>query len=92
MNGDQAKPATKVVVGDLVEARRRDRTVAYEVAEVIEKRVSAAKAADCFLDHSPPPPARSATEVPPPGGARERGRGRPTKRDRREIDRLRGRR
>ena len=92
VNDEPAKPATKVAVGDLVEARRRDRTIVYEVVSPIEKRVSAAKAAECVVDRSPPAPSRSAAEVPPPGGARERGRGRPTKRERREIDRLRGRR
>jgi ribosome-associated heat shock protein Hsp15 len=92
VNGDQAKPATKVAVGDVVEARVRDRVVVYEVAALIEKRVGAAKAAVCFLDRSPPAPVRARGEPPPPGGARERGKGRPTKRERREIDRLRRRR
>ena len=90
VNDEPAKPATKVEVGDLVEARRRDRRIVYRVVEVIEKRVSAAKAAECFEDLSPPLPERS-VEVAPPGGARSRGEGRPTKRDRRRIDRLRGR-
>ena len=93
VNGEQAKPATKVAVGDVVEARRKDRTIVYEVTAIIEKRVSAANAAECFDDRSPPPePRRQGIDVPPPGGARERGSGRPTKRERRELDRLRGRR
>jgi len=91
VNGEQAKPATKVVIGDVVEARRRERIYVYLVCAVIEKRVSAAKAAECFDDRSPPPQPRSSAEVPPPGGARDRGAGRPTKREWREIDRLRGR-
>ncbi|MGI9612020.1 MAG: RNA-binding S4 domain-containing protein [Acidimicrobiales bacterium] len=91
VNGEQAKPATKVVIDDVVEARRRERIFIYTVKQLIEKRVSASKAADCFEDRSPQPQPRSAAELPPPGGARERGSGRPTKRERREIDRLRGR-
>ena len=91
VNDEVAKPATKVAIGDTVTARREDRTIVYVVTEVIEKRVSAAKAAECFDDQSPPVPERTSLEPPPPGGARHRGEGRPTKRDRRRLDQLRGR-
>lgn len=53
------------------------------------KRVGAATAVECYVDHSPPPPERDVTR--PLFAVRERGAGRPTKRDRRQIDRLRGR-
>ncbi len=89
VNGKTAKPSTAVKVGDRVEARlgRRDRVV--EVVRVIAKRVGAPVATECYLDHSPPPPERQ----PYQGlfAVRDRGAGRPTKRDRRQIDRLRGR-
>ena len=63
----------------------------YEVAGLIEKRVSAARAGECVIDHSPPPPARHPDFVERPVFAqRDRGTGRPTKRDRRMIDKLRG--
>lgn len=89
INGRTAKPATPVAVGDRVTAHlhRRDRIV--EVTRVITKRVGAVVAADCFVDHSPPPPPRE--DLPLRFGVRDRGTGRPTKRDRRRIDRLRGR-
>jgi ribosome-associated heat shock protein Hsp15 len=78
-----------VSIGDRVEAYlyRRERVV--EVREVIAKRVGPAIAAECFVDQSPPPPERDA--VAPAFAVRDRGAGRPTKRDRRRIDRLRGR-
>ena len=91
VNGEPAKPATKLVVGDTVEARRGDRIVVYKALRLIEKRVGAAVAADCVEDLSPPEPDRAAPVLAPPGGARARGEGRPTKKERREIDRLRGR-
>ncbi len=92
VNGEPAKPATKVAVGDMVSARRRENTVIYRVEALIEKRVSAAKAAECFEDLSPPEPVRARGQlIVPPGGARDRGEGRPTKRDRRRLDELRGR-
>ncbi len=87
VGGRPAKPATTVAVGDVVEARLHgvDRTV--EVTRVIENRVGAPVAAECFVDHTPPPPPDGA---PPPVAVRERGAGRPTKRDRRRIEQLRG--
>jgi ribosome-associated heat shock protein Hsp15 len=89
VNGEPAKPATKIVVGDTVTARRRDRTLTYLVTGLVAKRVSAAAAGSCFEDLSPPAPDRSSL-VTPAAGARDRGSGRPTKRDRRRLDRLRG--
>jgi ribosome-associated heat shock protein Hsp15 len=86
VNGASAKPATPVRVGDRIEARVHDTTRDVEVAQLIEKRVGAAVAATCFVDHTPPPPEVDCTRVAP----RERGTGRPTKRERRELDRWRG--
>jgi ribosome-associated heat shock protein Hsp15 len=90
--GDEAaKPATKITVGDVVTARRGDRVIVYKVVNPIEKRVGAKLVADHAEDLSPPVPPKSAPVLAPPGGARARGEGRPTKKERREIDRLRGR-
>lgn len=92
VNGERAKPATPVGPGDEVAVRlpRRDHVVekVYEVRAVLTKRASAVVAAECFVDRSPPPPPR---ERAVPVALRDRGAGRPTKRERREIDRLRGR-
>jgi ribosome-associated heat shock protein Hsp15 len=88
INGKAAKPSSAVNVGDTVEARLAQRERIVEVERVIVKRVGASLAAECFVDHSPPLPER------PPEIAfaeRDRGTGRPTKRDRRRIDHLRGR-
>lgn len=88
VNGKPAKPATNVQAGDRVEAflHRRRRIVVVE--RLISKRVGAAVAVDCYADHSPPPPERDVDDT---FAVRDRGAGRPTKRDRRQIDRLRGR-
>ena len=72
-----------------LEAYLHDRERILEVTTLIVKRVGAAVAVDCFVDHSAPVPER---EVDVPVFQRDRGAGRPTKRDRRELDRLRGRR
>ena len=85
VHGAAAKAATTVKVGDRVEAFvARPRIL--EVRVVIDKRVGAAVAATCLVDRSPPVPA---VERQPAPFVRERGAGRPTKRDRRGIDCLR---
>jgi ribosome-associated heat shock protein Hsp15 len=89
VNGATAKPATNVKAGDRVEAFVRDRVRILEVVEVIDKRVSAPVAAACIVDHSPPPPPRE--ERLQPLFNRDAGAGRPTKRERRALDRFRSR-
>jgi ribosome-associated heat shock protein Hsp15 len=88
INGQRAKPASPVRVGDRVEARAGDRERVLEVVTVIDKRVGAPIAAGCVVDHSPPPPDR---DLDAPVFQRDRGAGRPTKKDRRSLARLRGR-
>jgi ribosome-associated heat shock protein Hsp15 len=87
VNGASAKPATPVAVGSRVEAFVHGRERVLEVLRVIDKRVGASAAAECFIDHSPPPPPRDER----PFLTREPGAGRPTKRDRRILDRFRAR-
>lgn len=88
VNGDRAKPATAVHVGDEVRFRGEGPERIVDVARVIERRVGATVAAECFVDRTPvaPPPEHLALAA-----QRDRGAGRPTKRERRDIDKLRGR-
>lgn len=86
LNGRAAKPAALVRPGDRIEAFAGGRERILEVVRIIEKRVGAPIAAQCLIDHSPPPPPRA---VEPEVFAREKGAGRPTKRDRRDMERLR---
>lgn len=86
VNGSPAKPATPVKVGDRVVVKGHGPERLLEVVRVIDKRVGAPIAAECFVDHSPPPPA---PEMVAPLLTRDRSTGRPTKKDRRQIDRFR---
>lgn len=89
INGDQAKAASKVKVGDTVAVRARGETRTIEVAELHEKRVGAPIAASAYIDHTPPRPVDDSSPPVADAARRDRGTGRPTKRDRRQIDRLR---
>jgi ribosome-associated heat shock protein Hsp15 len=90
VNGRPVKPSHALKIGDEVRIRRGDgyeRVVA--VSKLIAKRAGAPVAAECYVDKSPPPPPR---ERAIPVAVRDRGAGRPTKRERRSIERLLGRR
>jgi ribosome-associated heat shock protein Hsp15 len=87
INDGGAKPATMVRVGDQVAAFVHGRDRVVEVKRVIDKRVGASIAAECYVDHSPPAPPRDAVRPL----FRDPGSGRPTKRDRRQLDRFRTR-
>ncbi|MBO0692773.1 MAG: RNA-binding S4 domain-containing protein [Acidimicrobiaceae bacterium] len=88
VNGSTAKPATTVKVGDRVTAKVDGWERVLDVARVIDKRVGAPVAAECVVDQSGPRPKQ---EFVAPLFMRDRATGRPTKRDRRQLDRFRER-
>lgn len=88
VNGVTAKPAQSVRVGDEVRLRVEGFDRILEVTALIPKRVGAPEAAKCYIDHSPP---RLSWRDGPAPIIRERGTGRPTKKERRQLDALRGR-
>lgn len=84
INDVAVKPAQPVVVGDRVRVWANHREHIVEVTQLLSKRVGAPVARTAYIDHSPPPP------VIPPMPRRDRGAGRPTKRERRQLNRLMG--
>jgi ribosome-associated heat shock protein Hsp15 len=86
VNGERVKPAQAVRAGDEVRLLHAGRERVVVVSKVLSKRVGAPAAVEAYVDNSPPPPPR---EDVPALGMRDRGAGRPTKRDRREMERLR---
>lgn len=88
VNGERAKAAQPVRPGDELRVRIAGFDRLLVVRQTITKRVGAAVAASAVEDRTPPPPPRESVAFVP---VRDRGAGRPTKRERRDIDRLRGR-
>ncbi|MER7798641.1 RNA-binding S4 domain-containing protein [Microbacterium sp. NPDC096154] len=88
VNGSPAKAAQAIRPGDELRVRINGFDRMIVVRQTISKRVGASVAATAFEDRTPPPPPREFAGVV---AVRDRGAGRPTKRERRDIDRLRGR-
>jgi ribosome-associated heat shock protein Hsp15 len=88
VNDEAAKPARRVRAGDLIAVTLlRGRRRILKVAGVDDRRGSAEAAKALFEDLTPPEPPRPRQARPP---WRAPGTGRPTKRERRDIERLRG--
>jgi ribosome-associated heat shock protein Hsp15 len=85
VNGVSVKASHAVRVGDEIRTDAPRGTIVWRVLALAEKRLSPALARTLYEDHSPPPPPRE-ERFP----ARERGAGRPTKRERRDLRRFRG--
>lgn len=86
VNGEPAKASQKVKPGDQVTVWTPGGKRILEVVALAEKRGPAEVAAQLFIDHTPPPPKVErdlAMEI-------ERGEGRPTKRRRRQLHKIRG--
>ncbi len=87
LNGDPVKPARVVKPGDKVTVKEPGWVREFEVKQLLKKRVGHIVAIEAYVDNSPERP----TQLSVPMGRRDRGAGRPTKRDRRAIDHLIGR-
>jgi ribosome-associated heat shock protein Hsp15 len=86
INGVAVKPSQPVRLGDEIDAQAPRGKVVLRVIGLAEKRQSPASARQLYEDHSPPPPPREERIAP-----RARGAGRPTKSERRALERLRSR-
>jgi len=86
VNGDAAKPSKTVRRGDLLRVTLPRVRRLVRVTALAERRGGASEAAVLYDDLTPPPAPREARPAPP--AYRPRGAGRPTKRERRRIDRL----
>lgn len=83
VNGEKSRASRPVRPGDEVVVSLREHRRILRVVALADRRGSAELAATLFEDLTPPPPER-----PVPPVERDRGLGRPTKRDRRQLGRL----
>lgn len=81
-----------VKVGDVLTFVKANQVRIIEVLEISSRRGPATEAQTLYNDLSPAPAKTSNDDpnIPAPVASRERGAGRPTKRERRITDRLRG--
>lgn len=84
VNGLAVKPHHPIRVGDEIAARAPSGLRIVGVVALAERRLSPPRARELYDDRSPPPPPREE-----PVARRARGAGRPTKRERRALQRLR---
>ncbi len=93
VNGQVVKPHRNLTVDDQVEIEIRDWTRILVVKELRDKPLPKAEAPRLFEDLSPPRPKPDpwARLLRRPASGREPGLGRPTKKERRDIDRWRSR-
>ena len=87
VNGTPAKAGQRIGPDDEIRMRVGGLEKIVVVTRIVGKRVGARVAAECMIDRSPPPPPKEILASVP---RRDRGAGRPTKRERRELDKLRG--
>ncbi len=88
LNGNRTKASATVKVNDTIEFRRGDWERKFVVLEVPPKQLSKEAAKLVLRDESGPQPERmSAFQSAMGSPVRDRGLGRPTKRDRRALER-----
>ncbi len=94
INNIPTKASAMVSTGDLIQLRKGGFLLSYKVTELIEKRVSAPLAQQCYEDLTPEAERNKYKDWFIGKGKperRERGSGRPTKRERRSLDAYKGR-
>ncbi len=89
INGEPAKASTLVGLTDIIDVHKEGFRMKYKVLQLLEKRVSPVLAKPCYEDLTPLEELNKyKTWFVGKGGPerRERGAGRPTKKERREIE------
>lgn len=89
LNGGDVKPSKTVKVGDVLVARKGPVTYTYRILQLIDKR-QGAKLVPNYAENLTPPEELDKLRAPVETFflKRDRGTGRPTKKDRRQMDSL----
>ena len=89
VNGGKCKPARSVIAGELVSVNKNGLKLQFKILDLLKTRVAYAIAKDCYEDLTPNEERekfRAFHHRRLSGEDRDRGLGRPTKRDRRAIE------
>jgi ribosome-associated heat shock protein Hsp15 len=87
VNGMEVKPSRDVKIGDIVEVRKNPVTYRYKVLQLAEKRMGAKLVPEHLEDQTPKEALELLeTQKQMQWSNREKGSGRPTKKERRDID------
>ena len=89
LNGEATKPSTNVTVGDRLTVLKEGFNLDLEVVKLLNKRVGAPLAVTCYVNHTSEEEMNKYKDWfvgKSKGEHREKGLGRPTKRERREIE------
>lgn len=91
VNQVNAKPARMIKVGDVIQVKKPPITYSFKVLELTERRM-AAKLVPEYLENVTPPEQYEILELNRISGFvnRAKGQGRPTKKDRRELEQFAG--
>jgi len=89
ISGESVKASRLIRIGDKIEIRRPPMTLTYQVTGLIEKRGSATIAAENVTNLTPPEELEKYKMIHESAFySRDRGTGRPTKKDRRDIEKI----
>jgi len=89
ISGEPVKASRSIRIGDVIEVRRPPLTLTYQVTGLIEKRVSATIAAENVLNLTPAQEIeKHRQKLESAFYSRDRGMGRPTKKERRDLDKI----
>ncbi len=91
VNGAFAKPSRDAKIGDMISVRRQPVTYSYKVLDLVSSRQPAKNVPEYLLDVTPP---EELAKLNVPRETifiqRDRGTGRPTKKERRDIEEVMG--
>jgi ribosome-associated heat shock protein Hsp15 len=91
INGQVAKPSSNVRPGDRVVVKKDGFNMQYEVVQLLKSRVGSPIALQCYTNNTPEDELKKYDDWysrKTRSEFRDKGIGRPTKKDRRDIDRL----
>lgn len=89
IGGKSVKPSYLLVRDEIVEVHKNGFNLTFEVKDLLAKRVGASIAVECYTDLTPADELNKFNDWfvgKAPAEIREKGTGRPTKRERRDID------